>query len=185
MLALWLRRSGYSYTRIALGVIQACENDVYPVGYDGPPLTPKHLPRGYDHAYANSDIRRVMVDYAKSIKEDTDYLRAEVTAQLEELIGRAMEKVRAGDMNAAYVALQAVQTKSRLLGLNIPEQKAPAADEDDFSIEELRRREAMLEAGTVDEDDETFDRVDFIELPSPRDTDAPEGDEENDESSDQ
>ncbi len=121
MYVMWLRRGGFSFSKIASEVIRACLSGEMDVQYDGPTLTEDHLLRNYNEAKAYKDYRETLNKYLKSQDGDIEYARAEIEDQLQELLSLAMQKSRDGDMYGVQVALQTIQTKTKLLGLNKPE----------------------------------------------------------------
>lgn len=123
MYIVWLRRRGHSYNSMAHRVIAFCMGNLMDPEYDGPTLTEEHLPRNYNTQHCYADYRRVMQAYAERLGKDADFIRAELEDQLQLLMGVVMQKAVAGDLEGIRVALSTIQTKARLLGLNLPEKK--------------------------------------------------------------
>ncbi len=121
MYVMWLRRGGFSFSKIASEVIRACMSGTMGLNYDGPVLSEEHLLRNYNEPKAYKDYRDTLKKYLKAQDDDIEYARAEIEDQLQELLSHAMDKSREGDMYGVQVALQTIQTKTKLLGLNKPE----------------------------------------------------------------
>jgi hypothetical protein len=122
-----------------------------PEAYDGPLLTKNHLIKNYDEVKAYRDVSEVMRKYAAQLDGDVDVLRAELESQLTELTGLAMSKARDGDLYGVQVALQGIQTKSKLLGLNKPEiRRLEGKDGGSISIEILRAAQERANEEDID-----------------------------------
>ncbi len=120
---MWLKRGGYSYARIAIEIIRACTTGTMQDDYDGPTLSEDHLIRNYNNAKAYKDVRETMKQYNDQVNPDIEDERDDLSETLAELLSICMAAARKGDLYGVQVALQSVQTKAKLLGVNKPERK--------------------------------------------------------------
>ena len=101
-----LRKSGWTYEKIAMATVRK--------------FGASALPRGYDHRYAYKDVRRELDRLRSDVAEDTADVRDMEIQRLDAMLEGMWSKAARGNVAAVDRVLKIMERRCKILGIDAP-----------------------------------------------------------------